>query len=266
MAVAEPLRVGPAKRRIRQAFDQAAASYDDAADVQREICDRLSNYLLQAGVELGFDSILDAGCGTGYGARWLAGGWPDAHLTLVDFAPAMLAAARSRCPQAALIGADIEALPLVERSCDLYWSSLTWQWNDPQRCLAEAARVLRPNGVLAVATLGIDNFRELRQVFAEVDAYNHVLALPAPEALLEVCRATGWQVRVWQRQPVCRHFPDLRTLLRSVKAVGAHEVEQRRPMPFSRSAWQAITARYERLRESAGLPLTYDAVWLVATR
>lgn len=266
MAAVEPLRAGPAKQRVRQAFDQAAARYDDAADVQREICDRLGRHLLQAGVELSPGSILDAGCGTGYGARWLAERWPDAHLTLVDFAPAMLAAARSHCPQAALVCADIEALPLSERRCNLYWSSLTWQWNDPQRCLAEAARILQPNGLLAVATLGIDNFRELRQVFVEVDDYSHVLTLPAPEALLEACRATGWQVRVWERQPVRRHFPDLRTLLHSVKKVGAREVEQRRPIPFSRSAWQAIAARYEQLRESAGLPLTYDAVWLVATR
>jgi len=55
-------------------------------------------------------------------------------------------------------------------------------------------------------------------------------------------------------------------LLHRVKAVGAREVEQRRPAPFSRAAWQAITARYERLREAEGLPLTYDGVWLIADR
>lgn len=40
----------PAKQRIRQAFDQAATGYDAAADVQREVSDRLAAHLLQAGL------------------------------------------------------------------------------------------------------------------------------------------------------------------------------------------------------------------------
>jgi len=81
---------------------------------------------------------------------------------------------------------------------------------------------------------------------------------------LTKCQRGGWVVNIWQRQAVRRHYPDLRTLLRRVKAVGAREVEQRRPRPFGRAAWQAVTARYERLREPEGLPLTYDVVWLIA--
>lgn len=266
MAEPNPLVAAPAKQRIRQAFDQAAPTYDAAADVQREVCDRLGAYLSESGVDLAPAAILDAGCGTGYGVRWLARRWPQARLVLMDFAPGMLAAARARCEEAELVCADIEALPVSERRFDLYWSSLAWQWNDPRRCLAEAGRSLKPGGALAVATLGADNFPELRHAFAEVDDYSHVLAIPAPERLLADCRADGWHVRIWRRQPVRRHYPDLRTLLRSVKEVGAREVEQRRPTPFRRSAWQAIADRYERLRESAGLPLTYDAVWLIATK
>ena len=256
----------PAKQRIRRAFDQAETTYDAAADVQREVCDRLAACLARTGIDLRPGAaILDAGCGTGYGARWLEERWPRARLTLIDFAPGMLTAARARRVGAELVCADIEALPVREWRFDLYWSSLAWQSNDPRRCLAEAGRVLGPDGVLAVATLGADNFPELRQAFAEVDDYSHVLAIPAPERLLVDCRADGWQVQVWEREPVHRYYPDVRTLLRSVKAVGAREVEQRRPAPFSRSAWHAITDRYERLREPAGLPLTYDAVWLIAT-
>ncbi len=256
----------PAKQRIRQAFDQAATGYDAAADVQREVSDRLAAHLLQTGLDGEPAAILDAGCGTGYSARWLAQRWPRAELALLDFAPAMLAMARVQHPGATVICADIEALPFGGGRFGGYWSSLVWQWNDPRRCLAEAARVLKPGGMLAVATLGADNFPELRHAFTELDDYNHVLAIPPPERLLADCRAGGWTVMVWDRQPVRRHFPDVQSVLRSVKAVGAREVEQRRPTPFRRSAWRALMARYERLREPAGLPLTYDAVWLIATR
>ena len=262
----EPITAQPAKQRVRRSFDQAALSYDAAAVVQRTICDRLGVYLENAGLALQPAHILDAGCGTGYGALELRRRWPDAALTLLDFAPAMLAAARAHGHMAALLCADLEALPLAGHSCDLYWSSLAWQWNMPQRCLNEAARVLRPGGTLAVATLGADNFPELRHAFAAVDGYDHVLSITPAEQLLAACRAGGWTVRVWERQAVRRHYPDLRSLLGSVKAVGAREVEQRRPMPLSRSAWQTISARYETLREAGGLPLSYDAVWLIATR
>jgi malonyl-CoA O-methyltransferase len=266
ITVINPPPALPTKQRIRQAFDQAAAGYDAAADVQREMADRLAAHLLQAGVEREPTAILDAGCGTGYSARWLSQRWPQAGLALLDFAPAMLAVARTQYPGAAVICADIEALPFGDGCFGGYWSSLTWQWNDPRQCLAEAGRVLQTGGWLAVATLGADNFPELRHAFAGADGYSHILTMPPPEQLLAECRAAGWTVRVWERRPVRRCFPDARSALRSVKAVGAREVEQRRPMPLSRSAWWAINDRYEQLREAGGLPLTYDGVWLIATR
>ena len=266
ISVISPPVALPAKQRIRQAFDQAATGYDAAADVQREMADQLAEHLRQAGLDEEPAAILDAGCGTGYSAAWLAQRWPRAELTLLDFAPAMLAVARPQYPGARVICADIEALPFGEGGFDGYWSNLTWQWNDPRCCLAEAGRVLQPGGWLAVATLGADNFPELRHAFAGTDAYGHVLTMPPPERWLADCRAAGWQVRVWERRAVRRHYPDARSALRSVKAVGAREVEQRRPTPLSRGAWQAINERYEQLREAAGLPLTYDGVWLIATR
>ena len=266
IGVSGPSPVLPAKQRIRQAFDQAATYYDTAADVQREVSDRLAAYLTQTDLGLIPDTIVDAGCGTGYSARWLAQRWPLARLALLDFAPAMLDVARIQHSGATVICADIEALPFADGCFTGYWSSLAWQWNDPRRCLAEAARVLGSGGFLAVATLGADNFPELRHAFAEADDYSHVLDIPSPEHLLADCRAAGWTVRVWERQLVRRHYSDARSALRSVKAVGAREVERRRPTPLSRGAWQGINARYEQLREAAGLPLSYDGVWLIATR
>ena len=81
----------PPRQRVREAFERAAASYDGAAVLQRQVCDHL---LADFDPSPEPNSILDAGCGTGYGARLLRSRWPGAHLTAVDFAPAMLALAR----------------------------------------------------------------------------------------------------------------------------------------------------------------------------
>ena len=48
------------------------------------------------------------------------------------------------------------------------------------------------------------------------------------------------------------HYPDLKTLLRAVKAIGAHNVgEGGRSGMMGRAAWQHVEAAYERFRHPA---------------
>jgi malonyl-CoA O-methyltransferase len=95
---------------VRESFDRAAASYDQAAVLQRQVGD---NLLREFAADPEPASILDAGCGTGHGLQILHRRWPTAELTAVDFAPAMLALAR---PDADFcLAANIEALPLPGR-------------------------------------------------------------------------------------------------------------------------------------------------------
>ena len=83
----------PIKQRVRDSFDRAATTYDGAAVLQRRVCDRLLDALTRIEAPR---RVLDAGCGTGYGSRGLCQRWPEAHLTGVDFAPAMLELAREQ--------------------------------------------------------------------------------------------------------------------------------------------------------------------------
>ena len=79
--------------------------------------------------------------------------------------------------------ADAEALPLVNDSVDLVFSSLALQWcYRPDHLFAELARVLKPGGICVFTSLGPDTLRELRAAWAAVDAHQHVNAfLPAGE-------------------------------------------------------------------------------------
>lgn len=248
----------PTKARIRQSFERAAGSYDGAAQIQRQICDRLAAALpaLAAG------RLLDAGSGTGYAQPLLQKRFPAAQSLALDLSPAMLQRIGMPCGR---LAGDLEQLPLADASIDLYWSSLAVQWCDLAKALREARRVLRAGGHLALASLGPATFHELRHAFADVDSFRHTLPFHSPREISRLAEAAGFSRASVDSATRIAHYADFKTLLRAVKAVGANQLgDGRRPGLMSRSAFQRAAAAYETLRVSAGLPLTYDVIYLSA--
>ena len=117
-----------------------------------------------------FGRCIDIGAGDGAMAELIA---PQARrLTCVDPSPAMLAAGRERVAALKLSGVEFvegtgEQLPFDDRSADsvLFLQSLQYM-TDPEQALAEAARVLAPDGRLLVVTLA-------KHDFAEAEAFGH---------------------------------------------------------------------------------------------
>lgn len=265
---------------IRAAFERAAPSYDAAAHIQREICSRLAAF------GTGFDRslalapgarVLDAGCGTGFGLVALDQLCPGAHRIGLDLAPSMLAHARLRAGQPADVGvgnpeattflplcADLEHLPLASARLALVWSSLALQWCTPRAALAEIARVLAPGGVALIATLGPHTLRELREAFAAIDEHRHTIDFHAPAHWSAAATGSGLQVEGVENVALQACAPDLRRLLRDIKAIGAATVDgERRRQPLGRTAWARLEAHYERHRRPDGqLPATYDLILL----
>lgn len=255
----------PPKPRIRQSFERAAASYDAAAEVQRAICGRLAE-LLPATMQAP-KRLLDAGCGTGYALSLLATRWPQAERLALDFAPAMLARVPAAESQAAArrIAGDLERLPLADASLDLYWTSLAVQWCELPRVLAEARRTLRADGTLALATLGPATFHELRTIFAGVDRHEHTLSFLEAGQIADAARQAGFLTVNLENRQKTLHYPDLRSLLKAVKATGANQVGSgRRTALLGREAFRRAEVAAETLRTPAGLPLTYDVIYLIA--
>ncbi len=267
---AEPHRLDPGT--LRRSFSQAAAGYDEAAVLQREVGDRMAERLDL--VRLDPTRVLDAGCGTGRGAEMLARRYPRAQRIAMDVALPMLEQARARAggPLRAwlsrmrplwAVGGDLQRLPFGPGCFDLVWSNLALQWvNDLPGALSEFARVLRPGGLAMFSTFGPDTLRELREAFAAVDGYSHVSRFADMHDIGDMLVAAGFADPVIDMERITMTYPDLRAVMRDLKAIGARNATAgRRPGLMGRDAWTRVETAYERYRREGRLPATYEVVY-----
>ena len=264
---AAPHPASARRRSIRNAFDKASASYDASAQIQREIGTRLGAFATTFDLRVAAPAgarVLDAGCGTGFGLPILAQLCPAATLLGLDLAPTMLARARQRHGSALAVCGDLEHLPLRDHSVALLWSSLAMQWCAPATVLTESARVLAPGGMALIATLGPRTLCELRAAFAAIDHERHTIDFHPHPVWCAAAQAAGLIVEGTENLALPALAPDLRGLLKDIKAIGAATVDgERRRRPLGRSAWQRLEAHYERHRRADGqLPATYDLILL----
>ena len=245
------------KQRVRESFDRAAAAYDESALIQRRICERLiDEFILSDPPPL---NILDAGCGTGFGAQLMQKRWPKAEVICTDFAPSMLKYARKFSKTCC--AADIEYLPFISSHFDLWWSNLTIQWCELPYVFSEAKRILKPGGYAVFSTLVTDTFFELRQAFAEIDDYQHTLSFCSQESINKNLLKAGFNRFTLVREKHTIFYPDLKFLLRAIKAIGANTIGQGgRSGMMGRSSWVKLQATYEEMRGQEGLPITYDVI------
>lgn len=259
----------PVKRDVRRAFDRAAATYDEAAVLQREVCSRLLEHLDP--VRLSPARVVDLGCGTGQAFAPLAKRYPAASIVGIDLATAMLAKARLREPWwrriagrngPALACADAERLPLAGGSAQLVFSSLALQWCDAPAVFREVSRVLEPGGLFLFATFGPDTLKELRAAFARADSAPHVNAFADMHDLGDALGQAGLADPVMEMETITLEYDTVVAIARDLKAIGAVNTLPSRAKGLpGRARWGRMTEAYERLRRNGSLPATYEVVY-----
>jgi ubiquinone/menaquinone biosynthesis C-methylase UbiE len=136
-----------------------------------------------AGVASG-DDVLDVGCGTGVLARAAVGRVaPSGTVTGLDRNDAMLAVARRADDRVAWRAGLAEEMPFADSAFDRVTSQFALMFFDDRRAaVAEMSRVLRPGGVLAVATWA--TIDESPGYAAMVELLRQCIGEAAAEALL----------------------------------------------------------------------------------
>ena len=253
------------RRALRRAFARAAAGYDRAAVVQREIGARLLQRLDL--IKLDPAVILDIGCATGEMTALLFKKYRRARIVGLERTPAMVVAAGKRAPWLrTLYGAvgEPEALPLADASCDLIFSNLTLQWSyELDRVFAEFRRVLKPGGALLFSTLGPDTLSELRRAWSAADPQPHVHAFLDLHDIGDALLRARLAEPVMDAERLTLTYPDLNGLMADLKSLGAGNVTAGRARGLTgKGRWRAMREAYEQVRGADGLlPATCEVVY-----
>jgi malonyl-CoA O-methyltransferase len=210
---------------MRTHFGRAAASYDEAAVLAKEVSLRMAARLDY--IKLSPARVADIGCATGDGIRALQARYPQALPLAIDYAPAMLAEVkrhvplmdrlRRRAPRC--VAADVRALPLASGTLGLAWSNLMLHWlDDPLPAFGELHRVLEVGGLLMFSSLGPDTLQELRAAGATTLRRFHDM-----HDLGDMLMAAGFADPVMDMEKITFTYASPRGLLRDQRLLGVRD-------------------------------------------
>jgi malonyl-CoA O-methyltransferase len=209
------------KQQIARHFGAAAPTYDRAARIQTRIAEELAGDIAAL---VRPAEILEFGCGTGNLTRAVAGLFPDAHLIATDLAPPMAALCRKRLnvsPRLGYAAMDAESPAFPASQFDLVCGSLAAQWfAKPVQAFTALGALLRPDGVLALTTLGAETFQEWRAAAALLGLSPAIPTYPSL-AELDWQRPPGFLVEQAREQRLWDEHPSALDFLRSLRSIGA---------------------------------------------
>ncbi|MBL4762539.1 MAG: malonyl-ACP O-methyltransferase BioC [Gammaproteobacteria bacterium] len=257
------------KRLIRNAFNRAAASYDEAAVLQREVLARLLEkfeYIKTSPLR-----ILDLGAGTGNALSPLKKLFPKAEIIAFDLSTAMLEVSQKKSgwlsrqlKQQPCVCGDMAALPFADQTFDLVFSNLCLQWaEDFDQVFLEISRVMNDAAVLLFSSFGPDTLKELRQCWAGVDNHTHVNVFADIHDLGDSMLKAHLADPVMEAEMLTMTYKDVNVLMRDIKQIGANNMTAGRHRGLGgKKRLQAMRENYEQLRNQEGLlPATWEVVY-----
>jgi len=251
-------------RDVRRRFERAAASFDEFAFVHQTtreaLLARLEPILIDARI------VLDLGCATGAAYKSLSRRFRGARMLAMDTSHAMLQQAAKQgnwFTRYKLLQADATAIPLQDHSVDVVFCNLLLPWlPDAAVLFAEAARVLRRDGLLAFATLGPDSFSRLRAAWQSVDDEPHVQQFTDMHDLGDAAVRAGLRDPVLDVDRLIVSYAHSADLYRDLRGCAARNcLQQRRSSLTGKQRFARMGAALGAPHEEKGIEIELELVY-----
>ena len=249
------------RAQVARQFSQAAATYDGAAEMQRELGQALIDQIEPTAT----GTLVDLGCGTGKALEQINTRCPDLNLIGIDLAPAMIQVSSERNPGAKSFVADIEQTGLPDASANYVLSCAAMQWCRPNNTIAEVARLLAPGGQLLVSTFVSGSLPEFREAWRRVSpALKRVHNLAAAADWEQALAENSFEITEFNQHQRCQAFASVDELLLRFRQLGAGYAGRDRK-PLSREDY---TNFRQQLGDVLGADpkLTFECLTIVARK
>jgi malonyl-CoA O-methyltransferase len=244
------------KDKIKNDFSRAAANYEQHANLQRKVAEKLAKF----GWEI-FDpkgQIIDVGSGTGFVKKLLK----PANVTQLDISEKMC---NQSFPLAPTICADMDQMPIADESMDGIISSLTMQWAiDTKKTFKEFARVLKSGSPFIISTFGIHTLQELKSIFRMIDPFTHINLFLEPDEMAAIAREAGFKNIEIRTELEIEEYSDVMQLMQTIKRIGASNKQDTRKKGLSsREYFSKINKLYhDNFGRSTYIPATWEVLYI----
>jgi malonyl-CoA O-methyltransferase len=259
------------RRQVGRRFSRAAANYDQADFLVREVDRRMQERLDYVNICSRRASSISGAVAAAASPAWRPA-TRGRNWSASIFLAAMLRAGPlpragwqrwlgiGRANEARRLAADAANLPLKSASTAMVWSNLLLHWlDDPLPALAEAHRVLEVGGLLMFSTLGPDTLKELRSAFA--DGYAHTQRFIDMHDLGDMLVGCGFADPVMDMEVLTLTYDRFDDMLGELRAAGSGcAMKARRHGLTGRQSWARARAAYEGLRRDGKLPATFEVI------
>jgi malonyl-CoA O-methyltransferase len=254
------ITVQPDKRKIKQRFARAAATYDRQAEVQQRVADRLL-HLLARHMETPPQQVLEIGCSTGMLTGQLPVLLPELQTLFInDLVPECKTLVRKKVgagTNLVFLEGDIEKMALPA-GLDLVVSSSTFHWlTDLPALLDRLYEAMAPRGLLCFSLYGPSNLMELREITGIGLDYSTLADL---QKLVE----RNFALLAAEEDTLTMRFPDPLAMLQHLRQTGVNALGSK---PWTRSRLHDFSQEYSnRFGSKGGVPLTYHPLYCLARK